>query len=53
MMGHVFQAECWARHLRGCSFGSLWLRKLEKPMTKALGRQNGIFRTFIYENKGN
>jgi len=42
MMGHVFQAECWARHPRGCSFGCLWLRKLAKAMVKALKRQKGI-----------
>ena len=42
MMGHVFQAEWWERHPRGCSFGCLWLRKLAKAMTKALKRQKGI-----------
>ena len=37
-MGHLFQAKCVARHPIGCSFGYLWLRKLEKEMTKALER---------------
>jgi len=36
MTGHVFQAECWARHPRGCSFDCLWLRKLAKVMAKEL-----------------
>jgi len=36
MMGHVFQVELWARHLRGCSFGCLWIGKLAKAMAKAL-----------------
>jgi len=35
-MGHLFQAQCWARHPRRCSFGCLWLRKLAKAMAKAL-----------------
>jgi len=35
-MGHLFQAECWARHPRGCSFGCLWLRKLAREKAKAL-----------------
>jgi len=43
MTGHIFQAEWWARHPRGCSFGFLWLRKLAKAMAKALKRQRGIF----------
>ena len=42
MMGHVFQAEWWARHLSGCSFGCLWLRKLAKTIAKALKRQKFI-----------
>jgi len=42
MMGHIFQAEWWARHPSVWSFGCLWLRKLEKAMAKALKRQNGI-----------
>jgi len=33
-MGHVFQAKCWERNPMRCSFGCLWLRKLE--MAKAL-----------------
>jgi len=41
-MGHLFQAECWVRHPRGCSFGSAWLRKLEKAMAKALERHMAI-----------
>ena len=52
-MGHIFQVECWAKHLSVCSFGLLWLRKLEKAMAKALQRQNRIFGTFIYGNNGN
>ena len=52
-MGHLFQAECWARHPRGCSFGCLWPGKLAKAMNKALERRNGIFGTFIYEINGN
>ena len=48
-MGHLLQAECWERNPRGCSFGSIWLRKLEKEKEKALGRKNGIFGKFIYE----
>ena len=52
-MGHLFQVECWARHPGICSFGCLWLKKLEKVMAKALERKNGIFGTFIYENNGN
>ena len=38
-MGHVFQDEWWEKHPRGCSFGLLWLRKLEKSMVKALKRK--------------
>lgn len=52
-MWHIFQDEWWAKHPRGCSFGFLWLRKLEKEITKALERKDGIFGTLIYENKGN
>jgi len=52
-MRYVYQFECWARHLRGHSFGFLGLRKLAKEMAKALEMQNGIFGTFIYENNGN
>ena len=52
-MGHLFQVECLARHLSGCSFCLLWLRKLAKTMAKDLERQNGVFGTFIYENNGN
>ena len=52
-MGCLFQDECWERHPKGCSFGCLWLSKLEKPMAKALERQNGIFGSYIYENNGN
>jgi len=52
-VGHFFQAECWAKHPSGCSFDLLWLRKLAKAMAKALERKNGIYGTFIYENKGN
>jgi len=42
MMGHVSQAEWWARHPRGCSFGCLWLRKLAKAMFKASKRQTCV-----------
>ena len=52
-MEHLFQAEYWAKHPSGCSFGLLWLRKLEKEKEKALERKDGIFGTFIYENNGN
>ena len=52
-MGHLFQANCWEKHPSGCSFGLLWLRKLEKEKEKALERKNDIFGTFIYENNGN
>ena len=52
-MGHLFQAECWERHPRGCSFGYLWLRILAKAMAKALERKNGFFGTIIYENTVN
>ena len=38
-MGHLFQPECWVKHIRGCSFGLLWLKKLEKAMAKALNRK--------------
>ena len=38
-MGHLFQAECWAKHPNGCSFGLLWLRKLAKEMAKDLERK--------------
>ena len=51
-MGHVFQAEWWARHPGVCSFGYLWLSKLAKVMSKALKRKKYIFCTFIYENNG-
>ena len=34
-MGHLFQDECWVGHPRGCSFGCLWLRKLENAKTEA------------------
>ena len=27
-MGHLFQAECWAKHLSGCSFGLLWIKEI-------------------------
>jgi len=53
LMGHLFQAECWAIHHRGCSFSYLWLRKLENGKAKALESRNGIFGTIIYENNGN
>lgn len=49
MMGHLFEAECWERHTKGCSFFFSWLRKLKKAMDKALERKNGIIGTFIYE----
>jgi len=52
-MGHIFQAKCWETHPSGCSFGLLWLTKLEKEMSKALKRKRGINWNFIYENKGN
>jgi len=52
-MGHLFQAEYWARHPNGCAFDCLWPRKLTKEMAKALERKNGIFGTFIYENNEN
>jgi len=42
MMGHVFQAEYWARHPSVCSFGCLWLRKLAKEMAKELKRKKCI-----------
>ena len=47
-MGHLFQAECWAKHPGGCSFGCLWLRKLAKAMAKDLKKKNDIFGTIIY-----
>ena len=34
------------------TFDFLWLRKLAKEMSKELETKNGIFGTFIYENKG-
>ena len=46
-MGHVFQAEWWARHPSGCSFGFLWLMKLAKAMAKALERQK-IFLAHLF-----
>jgi len=52
-MGHLFQAECWVEHPRGCSFGCLSLRKLANKTTKAVENKNGNFRTFIYKNNGN
>ena len=42
VMGHIFQVELWVKHHNGCSFGLLWLRKLEKAMEKALERQRDI-----------
>ena len=53
VMRHIFQAKWWEKHPRVCSFNLLRPRKLEKEKGKALERQNGIFGTFIYENKGN
>ena len=41
-MGHLFQVECWARHPSGCSFGLLWLRKLEKAMEKDMERKEAF-----------
>ena len=52
-MGHLFQAKCWEKHPRGCSFGLLWIRKLAKAKEKDLERQNDIFGIFIQENNGN
>jgi len=48
-MGNLFQAKCWARHPRGCSFGRLWIRKFAKD----LDMKNGSLGTFIYDNNGN
>ena len=52
-MGHLFQVECWERHPKGCSFGLLWLRKLENAKANTLEKKNDIFGTFIYENNAN
>ena len=41
-MGHVFQDEWWEKSPSGCSFGLLWLRKLEKTMEKALKRKEAL-----------
>ena len=35
-MGHLVQVECQAKNPSGCSFGLLWLRKLEKEIEKDL-----------------
>jgi len=48
VMEHVFQAEWWAKHPSGCSFGLLWLSKLAKNLKK----QRGINWYFVYENNG-
>ena len=47
-MGHIFQAQLWEKHPSGCSFGLLWLRKLEKDLKGKIG----INWHFINENKG-
>jgi len=39
VMEQVFQVEWWEKHPSGCSFGLLWIRKLEKEMVKALKRK--------------
>jgi len=52
-MGHLFQAECWEIHPRGCSFGCLWLRKLARENSKTLERKNNILGSIIYKNNGN
>ena len=44
-MGQLCQAECWEKHPSGCSYGLLWLRKLEKA--KALERKTGIFGIYL------
>ena len=48
-MGYLFQAEYWAKHPNGCSFGLLWLRKL----AKVLKRQRGINRHLFMKIKEN
>lgn len=52
LMGHIFQVEWWEKHLSQCSFGLLWIRKLENAMEKALKRHEALFGIFIYENNG-
>jgi len=37
-MGHIFQVEWWEKHPSGVSLRLLWLRKLEKEMSKDLER---------------
>ena len=41
-MGHVFQDEYLEKHPNGCSFGLLWLKKLEKEMRKTLERHEAL-----------
>ena len=52
-MGHVFQAKCWEKHLSGCSFGLLWLKKIDKGIGKGFEKEKMYYWHFIYENKGN
>ena len=52
-MGHVFQAEWWEKHPGGCSFGLIWLRKLEKAMAKALERHDVLIGILFMEIKEN
>ena len=51
-MRHIFQAECWEKHLSGCSFGLLWLKYFGKGKGKGFGKAWGINWYFIYENNG-
>jgi len=52
-MGHVFQEECWEKHLSRCSFGLLCLKEINKGNGKGFGKILGINWNFIYGNNGN
>jgi len=33
-MGHIFQAECWEKHLSGCSFSFIMAKEIGKVINK-------------------
>ena len=53
MMGHIFQAEWWARHPRGVFIWLFMAKEIEKGNGKGIKEEKRYFGTFIYENNGN
>ena len=49
-MGHVFQDECWEKHLSGCSISLLMA--MESGKGNAFGKESGINWHFIYGHSG-